>query len=62
MAVAGARGLIHDAVVNSVAMVSFHFLLRVFIFVPRCCRHAFLELSPCQPGDALKEPESSRSG
>jgi hypothetical protein len=42
MAVAGARGLIHDAVVNSVAMVSFHFLVRVFVFVPRYCRHASL--------------------
>ena len=42
MAVAGARGLIHDAVVNPVAMVSFHFLLRVFVFVPRYCRHAYL--------------------
>ena len=40
MAVAGARGFIRDAVVNSVAMLSFHFLFRAFVFVPRYCRHA----------------------
>ena len=51
MATAGLRVMLRAAVVNSIAIFSFHFLFRVFVSVPRCCwhtslscRHAKLEL------------------
>ena len=42
MATAGLRVMLRAAVVNSIAIFSFHFLFRVFVSVPSCCRHTSL--------------------
>ena len=56
MAVPGLRVVSRAAVVNSVAIFSFHFLFRVFVSVPSCCRHASLSCRHAKPELRWKSP------
>ena len=49
MATAGLRVMLPAAVVNSVAIFSFHFLFRVFVSVPSCCRRTSLSCRHANP-------------
>ena len=57
MAAAGLRVILRAAVVKSVAIFSFHLLFRIFGLCAALLLAHLPQLSPCQPGTAVKQPD-----